>query len=63
MKQKPRHPRIDPQPGDRFEHVDGGTMYVMKRKARKVGFVRQIGWSLPESITWMRLSTFTKVAR
>lgn len=57
---KPRDPRTDPQPGDRVEHIDGGTMYVTGRTAKMVIASRSPDlWDRH----WMRLSTFTKVAR
>lgn len=65
MKQKPRDPKIDPRPGDKVEHVDGGTMYVKHLRGGSIGMVfvqRRPGAEWMEA-KWMRLTTFIKFAK
>jgi hypothetical protein len=57
-----RDPAIDPQPGDKVEHRDGGQFYVLARTPRMV----QVSMSL-NARRWLparriRLSTFQRDA-
>lgn len=60
---EPRDKRRDPQPGDRVEHIDGGTMYVIGRTPKMVWINRSPDYTHRDRDAWMRLSTFQKVAR
>ena len=58
-----RNPALDPQPGDKVPHRDGGTVYVLYRTPKMVAITRRpdgdvfFRWH-----RWIRLSTFQREA-
>ena len=52
----------NPQKGEVWSHVDGGSIYVLDRKPKRLTISRRpFGDSLAD-VHWMLLSTFNKVA-
>ena len=56
-------PARDPWPGDVLNHVGGGSLYVVGRTLRMVRCTRDDPLTVWREPKWMRLSTFSKVAR
>ncbi len=54
---------LPPKPGERYEHLDGGTVYIIGRKKRLIRIQRRPFGDSQADPKWIRLPTFHKITR
>lgn len=50
----------DPRQGERWEHIDGGTIYVWRRWPKRLLVSRRPWGDSQADPRWMRLATFER---